>query len=80
MIVFNINSHLEAIIESSCAALLICNELPDTDSVLELKDILGIQCDILNDYVKGNHYGSRALEEFTNSCKQRCSELENENQ
>lgn len=71
-----IEIHLAATIEACRAAILISENLPETDSTLELKNILSMQLRILLDIIENKHFGSRALDNFIIECRHICNVLE----
>lgn len=68
--------HLLAICNACRTSLSMLNELPETDTVLEIKSVLEMQKEILSDFLNGQHFGSRALHQFILYCHQTCEELE----
>lgn len=63
-----INIHDLAILNSSQAALDLCEMLPETDIVLELHKVLATQFDILVQIIDCKHYGSDRLTKFIKEC------------
>lgn len=68
--------HFLAITEVCRAAILICEALPETNTVLELKSLLEIQRSIHEDMAEGKHFGTRRLEAVISLCQKTCKELE----
>lgn len=65
-----VDQHILATFYASIAACDMCDLLPPTDVVEELKTILNIQFDIMKTMLESKHYGSENLSDFIEHCKE----------
>ena len=70
-------THMSAILHACRTSILICEALPETETVMELKSILSMEGEILDCALQGHHFGTKALQQFRTYCQQTSNELEN---
>ena len=73
---FYIEHHILAIVSccSSCLALL--STQPETDAIMELRELLEYQFDILDCIIQDRHFGSDGLDAVIEQCNEIINQVE----
>jgi len=65
---FLVEHHLLALLSTTNTALEMIHLLPSTDTIIDLKEVIECQYDILNCIINQQHYGSRNLDSIIKTC------------
>ncbi len=60
--------HLLAALSTNCATRELISTLPENDAVIEIKDLLISQLDIINCIIHQRHFGSDSLDCVISEC------------
>lgn len=70
-----IEHHIFALMTATSTSLELLSTQPDTDTVVELKEITESMFDILSCIISSRHYGSDQLDEIIDTCKNISSQV-----
>ncbi len=65
---FHIEHHILAIVSCCSSCLELLSTQPETDTVLEMKELLEYQFDILDCIIQDRHFGSDGLDVVIEQC------------